>query len=376
MKRDVVIIGGGPAGGAAAALLARRGVDVLLIEKQARAHHKVCGEFISREAARYLAGLGIDLTALGAPVIDELMLAIGKRHWRTPLPFEGRSLSRFRLDEVLLSCAEGSGATVWRGSAATALRRETEGWRVLTGDGQDVRSAAVFLATGKHDLRDWGRPRRKGSRLIGMKMHFRPVAERSEAWRRQVGLFFFRGGYAGLEPVEDGLLNLCLLTDKNYLAAAGNAWPGLLDALRRDLPALGAGLSGASALWEKPLAVSGVPYGHIHRDDGMPGLFRLGDQMAVTPSFAGDGLAMALHSAHLAAFHYLGRKGAKACHDQARRDFLPPLRRAAVLGAALSSPLAHIPVALAHGICPGILRHIACSIRLKDGMMTDCPVNR
>ena len=54
---EIAIIGGGLAGSSAACVLARAGRPVLLIERTAEPHHKVCGEFLSIEAQAYLADL-------------------------------------------------------------------------------------------------------------------------------------------------------------------------------------------------------------------------------------------------------------------------------------------------------------------------------
>ena len=68
--RDALVVGGGPAGASLVVLLARSGRDVVLVEREAAPTDKVCGEFVSRETARYLARLGIDLTALRAVPAD------------------------------------------------------------------------------------------------------------------------------------------------------------------------------------------------------------------------------------------------------------------------------------------------------------------
>jgi 2-polyprenyl-6-methoxyphenol hydroxylase-like FAD-dependent oxidoreductase len=46
--------------------LSRAGRDVVLIEREWHAKHKVCGEFLRREALRYLELLGIDVGRCGA----------------------------------------------------------------------------------------------------------------------------------------------------------------------------------------------------------------------------------------------------------------------------------------------------------------------
>ena len=79
MRRDVVIVGGGPAGAAAAIRLAEAGRNVVVLERTAGAHHKVCGEFVSVEALGALARLGLDPAALGAVPIDRLRIVAGER---------------------------------------------------------------------------------------------------------------------------------------------------------------------------------------------------------------------------------------------------------------------------------------------------------
>ena len=57
----------------------------------------------------------------------------------------------------------------------------------------------------------------------------------------------------------------------------------------------------AEPLLARPLTISGVPYGFLAPPRPDDPVFRLGDQAAVIPSFCGDGMAIALHSAVLAA---------------------------------------------------------------------------
>src|SRR5258708_19930012 len=69
MRAETVIVGGGPAGSATACGLAALGRDVVLIERTAEPHHKVCGEFLSVETQTQLRRLRIPPPALrAAPV--------------------------------------------------------------------------------------------------------------------------------------------------------------------------------------------------------------------------------------------------------------------------------------------------------------------
>ncbi|MBC7521056.1 MAG: NAD(P)-binding protein, partial [Sandarakinorhabdus sp.] len=110
-----VIIGGGLAGGGVAARLAQLGRPVLLLEREAAAHDKICGEFLSVEAGRHLAALGFDVSRLGGARIDTMRLHSGTRTAAARLPFVATGITRRTLDAALLDHAATAGAEVRRG---------------------------------------------------------------------------------------------------------------------------------------------------------------------------------------------------------------------------------------------------------------------
>jgi flavin-dependent dehydrogenase len=294
MSATPVIIGGGLAGAAAGIDLARAGFAPLLLERETGAHDKICGEFLSGEAVAALTALGVDARALGAVPITRVEIHAGHRHAAAPLPFPALSLSRRVLDVAVLERAAAVGVRVHRGVTVREVTSPGAGEGVAHTTEGEIAASALLLASGKHAVR--GAPRPDGPDEIGFKMYFRDAAI-SRRLAGTVAVTFFDGGYAGLQPVEGGRLNLCLLVDGAQYRALGS-WPALLEQLCRE-PALAA-LSNAEALLPRPLAISRVPYGHLARtsDDE---LWRLGYQAAVIPSFCGDGMAIALESGRLAA---------------------------------------------------------------------------
>lgn len=300
---QALVVGGGIAGGTVAALLARAGREVTLIERKDTPHDKVCGEFMSYEAVRYLRSLGIDFAALGAAPISKVNVytptaAVGAR-----LPFAAVSVSRRALDEAILLAASASGAELRRGRAVRSLRRSGDRWIAELNDGSAVSAADAFLATGKHDLRGWKRPPGVQNDLIAFKQHWRISAAQMTALSSCVELFLFAGGYAGLELVENGLANLCLVVRQRRLAELDNRWDFLISTLRAELLPLHQRLAEAYPNTDRPLAIASIPYGLVQRTSDGP--WRLGDQAIVIPSFCGDGIAIALHSACMAADYYL-----------------------------------------------------------------------
>jgi flavin-dependent dehydrogenase len=368
---DAVIIGGGPAGAAAASAQRAAGRSVTVLERETGPRHAVCGEFISTEAARHLTALGVNLAAAGAAAIAGVRLVSGAAEAWAPLPFPAWGLSRRRLDTLLLDRAAALGATVYRGATVRAILPASDTavpCRVRLADGTAIAARAVFLATGKHDLRGWERPKpgRGADPLIGFKMHFRLRDEAEAALGRSVELHLFDGFYAGLQRVEGGIANLCLLSPASLYREVGRRWPALLDALGREAPVLKARLSGATPLWDSPLAVAHIPYGFVHRPGGGEmRVWRLGDQAAVTPSFTGDGLAIALETGRMAAGLFAAGASAEAYHAALMRGPIRrQVRRAGLLSAALLSPRLRGPAVRLARRLPALLRAGARVTRL------------
>lgn len=324
-----MIVGGGLAGAAAATLLAQRGLQPLLLERSDGPHHKICGEFLSTEAQAHLAALGFDIGRLGGAPIDRLRLVAGTRTVETKLPFRAVGVTRRVLDEALLAHAAAAGARVRRGVAVRSIDRNS----LETSDGP-LTAPTLLLASGKHDIRGVKRDTAGTiDGLIGFKQYFRVSAAAARALAGHIEVILFDGGYAGLQLVEGGVANLCLLIEREAYDAGGG-WPRLLATLLEE-PRLRARLGDAESLLERPLTISGVPYGFVDR--GGDPAFRLGDQAGVIPSFSGDGMSIALHSARLAAAVVADGGDARTYARAFRRDCAAQIGRATWLQRAGST---------------------------------------
>ncbi len=332
-RPDILVAGGGLAGAAASLALAQAGREVLLLEREAVPQDKVCGEFLSGEAVAALARLGLDVAGLGGEAIDHVRLWRGRRGISASLPFRAVGLSRRVLDAALLTRAIEAGAEVRRGCA---IRRIEAG--IVQTETQDFAPGSLLLATGKHELRGLQRPARPGT-LVGFKTYFRLQPAERARLSSHVELFLFQGGYAGLLPVEGGRANLCLVLEQDVLRRVGG-WAACLAYVQERCTHLAVRLRGAEALRD-PLSVARMPYGFVHRPtaDDAANCYRLGDQAAVIHSFTGDGMAIALHSAALAARCVTAGESAEIYHRRLAEQVGAPIRRAGWVHHALSLPL-------------------------------------
>ena len=128
-------------------------------------------------------------------------------------------------------------------------------------------------------------------------------------------------------------------------------------------------LAGADPCWTKPLSIYGIPYGFVHRADApSPRIHRLGDQLAVIPSFCGDGIAIALHSAALAVDRHL--TGQPPLDGAA---FASQIRTATLLARAARHPFLQTLATTACRLSPALLRSMASATRIRGGSLQPPP---
>jgi len=365
LRDKVLILGGGVAGCAASIALARKGRSVTLIEREPTPRHKVCGEFLSGEALEDLHALGIDVASLGAVPIDYVRLAAARRAAEAPLPFPAKSLTRRALDTALIAAAVASGVCVERGRSVQSLGRATANlWQATLDDGTAREAPTVFLATGKHDLRGHGRPK-DPQQWIGFKMYYRLSAAQTAELADASELTLYSGGYGGIQPVEDGITNFCCVVQRRYFARAGLRWAGLLAKMQQDCPHLAMRLEGAEPLLDKPITITHIPYGYLRRSTE-DGLYCIGDQAAVIPSFTGDGISIALHTARRAAAACLAGEPAPVFQSKLRSAMLPQMRLAVLAADGLNNALARAVLPFCLRVWPGVMRVTARVTRVAQ----------
>ena len=365
MQSEVLIVGGGVAGCAASIALARQGRKVTLIERETTPRHKVCGEFLSGEALEDLHSLGIDLSALGAVTLSYVRLAASRRAAEAPLPFQAASLTRKALDTALIAEAIAAGVQILRGRSVKSLSRTIGGlWQATLEDGTSYEAPTAFLASGKHDLRGHGRPK-DPHQWVAFKMYYRLSPTQTAELKGASELTLYSGGYGGIQPVEDGLANFCCVIKRPYFARAGLRWEGLVARMQKECPHLAMRLAGAEPQLNKPIAITHIPYGYLRRTTN-EGLYCIGDQAAVIPSFTGDGISIALHTARRAVASFLESESAPVFQAKLRSAMLPQMRLAEAAANGLNNPLARAVLPFCLKVWPGAMRVTARLTRVTQ----------
>jgi flavin-dependent dehydrogenase len=328
---EVAIIGAGPAGSTLAALLAARGVEVTLFDRDAFPRDKLCGEFLSYDALPVLEPLGILDAIAHAPRISHCRVVGSRRTYEFDFPHEARGVSRMFFDDLLLRTARARGAT-FRTETVASLPPAT----------------VVVGAWGR-----WGRFDQQlhrsfvgvRDRNFGFKRHYRQTANRQPSTASEsIDLYAFARGYLGVNAVEGNIINICGLVHASRLAGHKGRWDAFVDTLRAEEPRLESLYAAHEPAQEHFLSSEPVIFRARSAVEG--GVFMIGDASGIIDPLTGNGMAMAVQSALLAAPLLLRLVRVPSTREAVEREyreqhhtfFAPRIRWSRAVATLLSRP--------------------------------------
>ena len=348
LSAEVVVVGGGPAGAAAAITLARKGHDVVLVDKARFPRDKFCGDGLTASALRHLQALGLRQESVPSwHNVEEVFVRGPSGHAvRFPLPGDGVFAAvapRAELDSAVLDLARGAGARVNDGHAFTAARVVEGGIEIdVEGLGTVVAGYAIGAdgmwsplrhAVGAHEdgyLGDWH----------AFRQYFAGVGPAASA----LWVWFdadLLPGYAWSFPVGGGRANVGFGIQRDSGIAVRemkHMWPEILARPHvREVLGDAAHPEGPHRAWPIPARVDRVALTAA----GGRVLF-VGDAAAATDPMTGEGIAQALLTGQRAAEAVMAAGPslpleAAACYEKAvRRDLFADHRMSGLLSRALS----------------------------------------
>ncbi len=327
---DFAIAGAGPAGCAAALRAARLGKCVLLLERGRYPRQKVCGEFISAQGVALLQDLHPELTGRllqAAPRIAKGRLFLDGRTIEIPIEPAAASVTRFALDAAMWQACVEAGVDCRQQAAAEQV--DGNGPFEIRASGGTFTARSVLNAAGRWSNLQGIAPN-PVDRWIGLKQHFREAAPVTS-----VDLYFFPGGYCGVQPVGVATVNACAMVRADVAHTLQDVFR-----LHPELGRRSRSWQPASELVSTSPLIFSTP--RPVRDHTL----YAGDAAGFIDPFLGDGMSLAFSSGVLAAdcladFWHGGTTLAKAARnyeDGYRRELLPLFRNAALLRRSLALP--------------------------------------
>jgi flavin-dependent dehydrogenase len=309
---DVVVVGAGPAGAATAILLAERGFDVLVLDRAAFPRPKLCGEYLSPEAARLLDRLGVlktldvagavplagmRITAPDGTIVEGRYHAIGG--WR-PCRNNALAVPRETLDATLADRLRALPVDFRERVRVTDLMLESGrvvGVEAVDADGaaHRFRAPLVIAADGRasvvaHRLGLHRPHTRKRMALVTYISGLRDVSDLGE-------IFVDPPDYAILNPVAPGRVNMSIVVPLAHAARFSDRLDTFFAARAKQLRHLSRRVAGATVV-ARVRALGPLAYRVAAPRVG--GVLLVGDAAGFYDPFTGEGVYTGLRSAELA----------------------------------------------------------------------------
>jgi flavin-dependent dehydrogenase len=295
-KPNIIIIGGGLAGLTSAILLAKADFSVTLIERKKFPFHRVCGEYVSNEVLPFLKSIGFNPKDFKAATISKLIItAPNGKALKANLDLGAFGISRFELDNALYQIALKAGVIFLLETKVLDVFFEEEKFRVEFTN-QTLNADLVIGAFGKRSNLDQKLNRKffyQRSPYLGVKYHIK-----SDFPTNTIQLDNFKGGYCGINKIENDLYCLCYLIENKYLKEYGSI-PKMEEAILYQNPRLKHHFKNATFVWEQPETINEISFEKKSLIENH--ILMCGDTAGMIAPLCGNGMAIAIHSGKIIA---------------------------------------------------------------------------
>jgi menaquinone-9 beta-reductase len=292
-KYDCAIIGGGVAGLCLAIQMANLNYKVILFEQNEYPFHKVCGEYISNESWNFLENLGLPLSKMNLPKINELGISSTKGFMlNTSLKMGGFGISRFTLDYHLSLIAKEKGVDLVQNCKVNKVDCVNSRYIISTTKGV-FDSKIVCGSFGRHNPVFIEKNQKTNSpNYIGVKYHIE-----TNLADNKIELHNFKDGYCGVSKVDGNKYCLCYLTTSKNLNNNNNNIKQMEEAILYQNPYLKNLFLNSRFLYEKPLTISQVTFNK--KSTYSNNVFLLGDAAGAIAPLCGNGMSIGMRSSKM-----------------------------------------------------------------------------
>ena len=294
---DVAVVGCGPAGATAALHLARRGLDVVAVDRHAFPRDKICGDALIPDSLRALERASVLGRVQARSRHARRLLMYSPSRIEFGIDTSVLVIKRRELDAMLVEAASDAGATIAQGDVTGIEPVNGHAVVRMRGNGTAIAARVIVLATGA-DVRLLGalgmvhRPRASG---VAVRCYIR-----SKARVEDLVLSFDRSivpGYAWIFPLRDGEYNVgCGVAHNGHRLNLQRT----LDTFLREFPA-------ARELHDRATSISplqgatlrtGLTGATSYRP---PNVVAIGESIGTTFPLSGEGIGKAMESGERAA---------------------------------------------------------------------------
>ncbi len=298
-------------------LLARRGVDVLLLEKSEFPRAKVCGCCLSATSLQVLEQCGLGAMPSELKAVQHRSLSIQTRHHQISFPLsKSVSISRSAFDAALVEQAKDAGVQFFPRTSGQITATDVHGVTIEGESSQGKYQLRTRIAIAADGLAgsalsdtlgmrtDSQRDSRVGSGAISK--------DTSHISEHTIHMSYADGGYVGLVRLEDGTVDIAAALDLQFLRrnhTPANAVRWILEDSHFPVPA-----DLDTITWRGTVALT-----QRRRKVAANRIFVIGDSASYIEPFTGEGIAWALTCATLVA--PLAERGALIWHPSLARQW-------------------------------------------------------
>ncbi len=296
---DVLVIGGGPAGATAALQLAKHGYRVAVVDKRVFPRDKVCGDGLIADSIHYLKRNHLfDRVRPEAHEITTVSIFSPSRA-QIDIPGYCLTIRRHSFDHLLLEAAREAGAYIYEGKVNQLVTDGKMARAYVIGQTEPIQARVAVVATGADVglMRQQGLVKRIKPSAVAVRCYVRSpfkIDSMVLSYDRSV-----LPGYAWIFPMKNDEYNIgCGYA---YTSKTKN-YPDpriLFDTFCKDFPLANQLMVGAEIL--SPIQGSVLRYGLKGITPQKDNIIAVGETIATTYPFTGEGIGKAMETAEIAA---------------------------------------------------------------------------